>query len=68
MRATLRRGVIAAVAVSMAATLATLPLVAFNFHQIPILGIPATILALLALPFLLATSALASLAGLVHPG
>ena len=67
LRATLRRGVIAAVAVSLAATLATLPLIAFNFHQIPILGIPTTILALLALPFLLVTSTLASLAGLGHP-
>ena len=64
---TLKRGLTIALAVSVAATLATLPLIAFNFHQIPILGIPATILALPALPFLLATSTLASLAVLVHP-
>lgn len=44
--------------VSVAATLATLPLVAFNFHQVPTLGIPTTILALPAIPFLLGGSAI----------
>ena len=55
-----------AVAVSVAATLGTLPLIAFNFERIPTLGIPATILALPALPILLTTSGLAAIAGLVH--
>ena len=63
----LARGVMLAVLVSLGATLATLPLIAFNFHQIPTLGIPATVLALPALPFLLITSAVAGVAGLVHP-
>ena len=52
--------------VSVAATLATLPLVAFNFHQVPTLGIPTTILALPAIPFLLGGSALALAADLVY--
>ena len=64
---TLARALAVAVAVSVAATLGTLPLIAFNFQNIPTLGIPATVLALPALPILLATSALAAIAGLVHP-
>ena len=63
----LARVLVLALAVSAAATLATLPLVAFNFHHIPTFGIPATVLALPALPFLLLSSALAGVAGLVHP-
>ena len=63
----LARPLAVAVAVSVAATLATLPLIAFNFERIPTVGIPTTILALPALPFLLATSALAAVGGLVHP-
>ena len=46
--------------------MATLPLVAFNFHHIPTLGIPATILALPALPLMLATSTMAAVAEMVH--
>ena len=61
------RALALAVAVSVAATLGTLPLIAFNFQNIPTLGIPATVLALPALPILLATSGLAALAGLVNP-
>jgi competence protein ComEC len=57
----------AAIIVSLAATAATLPLVAFNFHRIPLLGIPATILALPAMPFILASSLSVAIAGLVHP-
>ena len=56
-----------ALIVSVAATLATLPLVAFYFQAIPILSIPTTILALPALPFVLVGSAAAALAGAVHP-
>ena len=52
--------------VSVAATLATLPLVAFNFHQVPTLGIPTTILALPAIPFLLGGSALAAVADHIY--
>ncbi|MCH8744794.1 MAG: DNA internalization-related competence protein ComEC/Rec2 [Chloroflexi bacterium] len=57
----------AALIVSLGAVLATLPLVAFNFNQIPLLGIPITILALPALPFILVASMLTAVAGLVHP-
>ncbi len=58
---------VAAVAVSFAATLATLPLVAFNFHQVPTLGIPATVLALPAMPPLLVLSLVATVGAAVHP-
>ncbi len=63
----LLRGLVLTIAVSLAATLATLPLIAFNFHRIPTLGIPATVLALPALPILLVTSAGASVGDLIHP-
>ena len=48
-----------AVTISVAATIATLPLIAFNFQLIPTVGIPGTVLALPAMPFLLGLSALA---------
>lgn len=61
------RALAVALAVSVAATVATLPLIAFNFHRIPTVGIPATILALPALPPLLVASAVvAGIAGMVH--
>ncbi|MCH8346773.1 MAG: ComEC family competence protein, partial [Chloroflexi bacterium] len=63
----LTQGVALAVIVSGAATVATLPLVAFNFQQVPTLGIPATVLALPALPFVLGTSLVAVVATFVHP-
>ena len=56
-----------AIAVGFAATLATLPLVAFNFHQIPTVGIPATVLALPAMPPLLVLSLGATVGGVIHP-
>ena len=59
--------VLGALVVSVAATLATLPLIAFNFHQIPLLGILVTVLALPALPFILVGTLATALAGLVHP-
>ena len=62
----LARGTLLAVAVSVAATIATLPLVAFNFQQVPTLGIPATLLALPALPFILGTSIFTVLAAFIH--
>ena len=57
----------AGIIISAAATLATFPLVAFNFKQLPLLGIPATILATPLLPFALVGGLAAALAGLVHP-
>ena len=55
------------VLISVAATLATFPLVALNFGRLPLLGIPATILATPLLPFALAGGLITALAGLVHP-
>ena len=52
-------------AVSMVAILATLPLLAFNFHRIALLSLPATLLALPALPLAVATSLATALVGLV---
>ncbi len=63
----LARGALLSGVVSVAATLATLPLVAFHFHQMPTLGIPATVLALPALPPILLTAALTVAADAVHP-
>ncbi len=53
--------------ISLATTLATFPLVAFNFKQLPLLGVPATILATPLLPFALVGALVSALAGLVHP-
>ena len=61
------RGALLSAVVSVAATLTTLPLVAFHFHQLPTLGIPATVLALPALPPILITSGLTVAADLIHP-
>ena len=55
-------------AVSMAAILATLPLLAFNFHRIALLSLPATLLTLPALPLALTASLAAALLGLVSTG
>ena len=52
-------------AMTMAATLATLPLVAFYFESVSPAGIPTTLLVLPALPAVLVTQAAAALAGLV---
>ena len=51
--------------VSLAATIATLPLIAFHFERVSTLGIPASVLTLPVLPFLIVGSAGAALVGLV---
>ena len=56
-----------AVATSIAATIFTLPLVAFNFQQVPTVGVAATVLALSAMPFLLVTAAVTASVGMVLP-
>ena len=61
---TLVRGIYVGMAVSLAATLATLPLVAFHFHRIPTISIPATLAALPVLPLLLLTSTIAAVVGI----
>ncbi|PKB84157.1 MAG: DNA internalization-related competence protein ComEC/Rec2 [SAR202 cluster bacterium Io17-Chloro-G9] len=52
---------------SVAATLATWPLVAFYFDRIPFAGIFVTLLALPALPFILGGTLATGVAGLLHP-
>ncbi len=61
------RWVAASLIVSLGATLATWPLVGFNFDRIPLLGILATALALPALPLILLGTLATSLGGLFHP-
>ena len=51
--------------VSLAATIATLPLIAFHFERVSTLGILASVLTLPVLPFLIVGSAGAALTGLV---
>ena len=58
-------GLVEAIAVCVAATVATLPLIAFHFHRVSVIGIPSTLLLLPAVPFAIVTSALAALGGLV---
>ena len=67
LRRNFARWLLMAAVASVAATVATLPPIAFNFHRIPTVGIPATILALPAVPVILATSAAAAVANAVHP-
>ena len=57
----------AALLVSLAATLATFPLVAFYFNRVPLFGIFVTLLALPSLPLLLGSSLVSAGAGLIHP-
>ncbi len=66
-RETMVHWTIASLAVSTAAVLATLPLLAFNFQRIAFLGIPATLLAMPAIPFLLMASLATAVLGLVAP-
>ena len=56
---------IASVVVSTTTTLATLPLVAWHFGEIPLMSIPATILAMPAMPAALLGAAATALAGLL---
>ena len=61
------RWCMAAIGVGVAATVATLPLVAFYFQQVPTVGIPATVLALPAMPPLLLLSLIAATGSAIHP-
>ena len=56
---------VGAVLVSLGAVLGSLPLVAFNFHQVPVLGIPTTLAALPVLPGLLLGGISSAVLGLV---
>ncbi|MEK7847529.1 MAG: ComEC/Rec2 family competence protein, partial [Chloroflexota bacterium] len=59
--------VISLLAATLGATLATLGVVALNFHRLPLVAVPATLMALPALPGIMATSALTALGGLASP-
>jgi competence protein ComEC len=52
-------------AASLAAIAAVAPLIAYNFGIVSLVGLPATFFALPALPFIIITSALVAIAGLV---
>ena len=56
---------IASVVVSTTTTLATLPLVAWHFGEIPLMSVPATVLAMPAMPAALLGAMATALAGLV---
>ena len=58
-------GVIYGSAVSLAATIATAPLVAFHFGEVSIWGIPSTLLIVPALPLFIGGSALVAVVGLM---
>ena len=59
------RLVIEAMAVTIAATVATVPLVAFHFQQVSLVGLPSTLITMPILPLALESSALAGSIGLV---
>lgn len=56
------------VAVTLGAILATAPIIAHNFHRLSLVGLPATFLALPALPGIIVLSALTGGLGLFLPG
>ena len=59
------RGFNTALAVGIAATIGTLPLIAFAFNNVSLVGIPVTMLALPALPLMLVGSAAAAFLGIL---
>ena len=58
---------IASVVISTTTTLATVPLVAMHFGEIPLMSVPATILAMPAMPMALVTAAVTAATGSVAP-
>ena len=62
------RALAGAVGTSAAAIVATMPLTAFYFQQVSLVGLPTTLVTLPMLPFALVTHGLAAVSGLVlHP-
>ena len=58
---------IASVVISTTTTLATVPLIAMHFGEIPVMSVPATILAMPAMPMALVTTAATAVAGVISP-
>lgn len=58
--------IMGSLAVTLGATLATMPIIAANFHRIPLVTIPANLVALPALPFIMAASAVSAGVGLLY--
>ncbi|MDD5093219.1 MAG: DNA internalization-related competence protein ComEC/Rec2 [Dehalococcoidia bacterium] len=54
-------------AMTLGAVLATMPLIAYHFHMISLMSLPATMFALPAMPGIMITSALVGLIGMVAP-
>ncbi|MCH8826914.1 MAG: DNA internalization-related competence protein ComEC/Rec2 [Chloroflexi bacterium] len=63
----IKAAILSMTGMTLAATATTLPLVAFYFGRVSLVGIPASLLTLPAMPFVLITSALAGFGGLVSP-
>ena len=61
----LGRPILALTVISAAAALATWPLVALHFGEVALLGIPVTLLAVPAMPFILAETLAAAVGGLI---
>lgn len=61
------RATVSGLVATLGATLFTLPIVAANFHRVSLVGLPATLLALPALPGIILFAALASFLGLFAP-
>ena len=55
---------VASLTVSLGAFVGSLPVVAFNFGEVPLLGAPATLMAMLVMPAFLVASALTAAGGL----
>ena len=58
---------VASVVISTTTTLATIPLIAMHFGEIPLMSVPATILAMPAMPLALVTAAATAAAGVAVP-
>ena len=58
---------IASVIISTTTTLATIPLIAMHFGEIPLMSVPATILAMPAMPLALVAAAATAVSGVVAP-
>ena len=59
---------VASVVISTTTTLATVPLIAMHFGEIPLMSVPATILAMPAMPVALVGSAITAASGIILPG